>query len=85
MKLFLESGTISGCRTGPKLLKFWAQKRFCEAISEVVMGRDICILNVPSFDSLTNIVMLDVNMFCLGMKRRVVGQYIGSNIIAVYA
>jgi len=61
------------------------RKQFCEAISEVVMGGGICIVNVSSFNLLMNVVMLNVNMLRLRMERRVAGQYIGSNIIAVYA
>ena len=55
-------------------MKFQVWEKFGEAISEVVMGGDVCIMDVSSFDPFMNIVMLNVNRFCPSMKRLVTGQ-----------
>ena len=57
-----------------KLLKFWVWEQFGEAISEVVMSGDVCIMDVSSFNPFMNIVMLNVNMLCLSMEILVMGQ-----------
>ena len=51
-------------------------ERLGETVRNVVTSRDICIVNVPCIDSFTYVVMLDVNMFCMCMKRWVVSQNI---------
>src|SRR5882724_1209102 len=45
-----------------KLLKFQAWEQFGEAISEVVMSGDVCIMDVSSFNLFMNIVMLNFNV-----------------------
>ena len=49
------------------------------------MSGDVCVVDVSSFDPFSNIVMLNINVFCTSMKRLVTGQDIGPNVIAVNA
>ena len=44
-----------------ELLKFQAWEWFDETGGEVVMGGDICVVNVTSLDVFANVVMSDVN------------------------
>ena len=66
-------------------MKFWVWEQFGEAISKIVMSGDVCIVDVSSFDLFPNIVMLNINVFCLSMKRLVTGQDIGPNVVTVNA
>ena len=68
-----------------KLLKFRVWEQFGEAIGKVVMSGDVCIMDVSSFDLFLNIVMLNIDVFCPSMKRLVMGQDIGPNVVAVNA
>jgi len=49
------------------------------------MSGDVCIVDVSSFNLFTNVVMLNANVFCPSMKRLVMGQVIGPNVVAVNA
>ena len=54
-----------------ELLKLGEWEGFGEAVSKVVAGWGICIVEVTCFDSFVYVVMLDIDVFCSCMERRI--------------
>ena len=49
--------------TSHELLEFWTWKRFGETVSNIVVGGDVCVVDVTGLDSFAYVVVLNVNMF----------------------
>ncbi len=54
-----------------ELMKLGAWEGFGEAVSKVVAGWGICVVEVACFDSFMYVVMLDVDVFRSCMERRI--------------